>query len=78
MIKGITGYHPGNDLVNQGFLIGRETTEERMCYKIFCGLERVVRNWVFALFRFNNKGVVETMRAHTQSKQKEVIFHLTV
>lgn len=44
MIKGITGYHTGNDLVNQGFLIGRETTEERMCYKIICGLERVVRN----------------------------------
>lgn len=44
MIKGITGYHTGNDLVNQGFFIGRETTEERMCYKIICGLERVVRN----------------------------------
>ena len=33
---------------------------------------------MFALFQFNNKGTVETVRAHYESKQKEVIFHLTV
>lgn len=32
---------------------------------------------MFALFQFNNKGTVETVRAQVQSKQKDVIFHVT-
>lgn len=32
---------------------------------------------MFALVPFSNKGTVETVRAQVQSKQEEVIFHVT-
>lgn len=48
-----------------------------MYYKVICRTESIVRSWVFALFQFNNKGTVETVRAQVQSKLKDVIFHVT-